>query len=80
MHRGRRGAERDLAQPPMPSSPIAVFTTLVSAVAPPRVSRRVCVIGGGSGGVIAARFLKKAGHKPKLRHNFSGVWADASNK
>ena len=63
----------------MPSSPIAVFTTLVSAVAPPRVSRRVCVIGGGSGGVIAARFLKRAGHKPKLFEagtTFGGVWAD----
>lgn len=44
-----------------------------------RVSRRVAVIGGGSGGVVAARFLKRAGHQPVLFEagsSFGGVWAD----
>ena len=45
-----------------------------------RLSRRVAVIGGGSGGVIAARFLKRAGHRPvvfEAGSTFGGVWADA---
>ena len=45
----------------------------------PRISRRVAVIGGGSGGVIAARFMKRAGHRPVLFEagsSFGGVWAD----
>lgn len=49
------------------------------AAAAPRTSRRVAVIGGGSGGVIAARFLKRAGHRPEVFEagtGFGGVWAD----
>lgn len=45
-----------------------------------RVSRRVAIIGGGSGGVVAARFLKRAGHKPTVFEAgsaFGGVWADS---
>ena len=44
-----------------------------------RVSRRVAVVGGGSAGVAAARFLKQAGHKPNVFEtgaSFGGVWAD----
>lgn len=55
------------------------FLSVASAL-PSRVSRRVAVIGGGSGGVVAARFLKKAGHKPVLFEagkSFGGVWADS---
>ena len=51
-----------------------------TAVPPTRVSRRVAVIGGGSGGVVAARFLKRAGHKPVIFESgtqFGGVWADS---
>ena len=57
-------------------------TTLFSAVVamvPGRVSRRVAVIGGGSGGVTAARFLARAGHVPVVFEagtSFGGVWAD----
>ena len=46
----------------------------------PRISRRVAVIGGGSGGVVAARFLRRAGHRPLLFEagpSFGGVWADS---
>ena len=45
-----------------------------------RVSRRVAVVGGGSAGVAAARFLKQAGHKPNVFEtgaSFGGVWAEA---
>ena len=52
---------------------------LVSVASALRVSRRVAVIGGGSGGVVTARFLKKAGHDPVLFEagaTFGGVWAD----
>lgn len=45
-----------------------------------RISRRVAVVGGGSAGVIAARFLKRAGHQPTVFEagsSFGGVWADA---
>ena len=44
-----------------------------------RVSRRVAVVGGGSAGVAAARFLKQAGHKPNIFEtgaSFGGVWAE----
>ena len=44
-----------------------------------RVSRRVAVVGGGSAGVAAARFLKQAGHKPNVFEtgaSFGGVWAE----
>ena len=53
---------------------------LFATVAATRISRRVAVIGGGSGGVVAARFLKRAGHKPTIfeaGEQFGGVWADA---
>ena len=44
-----------------------------------RVSRRVAVVGGGSAGVAAARFLKQAGHKPNVFETGAsfGVWAEA---
>ena len=44
-----------------------------------RVSRRVAVVGGGSAGVAAARFLKQAGHRPNVFEtgaSFGGVWAE----
>ena len=44
-----------------------------------RVSRRVAVVGGGSAGVAAARFLKQAGHRPNIFEtdaSFGGVWAE----
>ena len=44
-----------------------------------RVSRRVAVVGGGSAGVAAARFLRQAGHKPNIFEtgaSFGGVWAE----
>jgi thioredoxin reductase len=44
----------------------------------PRISRSVAVIGGGSAGVVTARFLKRAGHRPTLFEAgaaFGGVWA-----
>ena len=56
------------------------FLTSFFTSMPPRVSRRVAVIGGGTGGVVAARFLKRAGHKPiifEVGPQFGGVWADA---
>ncbi len=46
---------------------------------PLRVSRRVAVIGGGSSGVVAARFLLRAGHRPTVFEAgpcFGGVWSD----
>ena len=52
---------------------------VLTAVTAARVSRRVAVIGGGSGGVVTARFLKRAGHSPTLFEagsTFGGVWAD----
>ena len=45
-----------------------------------RISRRVAVIGGGSGGVVTARFLRRAGHRPLLFEAgsaFGGVWANS---
>ena len=56
-----------------------ISAALMSVASAVRVSRRVAVIGGGSGGVVAARFLKKAGHEPVLfeaGETFGGVWAD----
>ena len=53
--------------------------TILTAVTAVRVSRRVAVIGGGSGGVVTARFLKRAGHSATLFEAgsaFGGVWAD----
>ena len=44
-----------------------------------RVSRRVAVVGGGSAGVAAARFLRQAGHRPNVFEtgsSFGGVWAE----
>ena len=52
---------------------------VLTAVTAVRISRRVAVIGGGSGGVVTARFLKRAGHSPTLFEagpTFGGVWAD----
>jgi len=50
-----------------------------AATLAPRLSRRVAVIGGGSAGVVAARFLRRAGHAPTLYEagdGFGGVWAE----
>ena len=61
-----------------PCMPV-ISAALMSVASAVRVSRRVAVIGGGSGGVVAARFLKKAGHEPVLfeaGETFGGVWAD----
>lgn len=55
------------------------LSTLLHVASAARVSRRVAVIGGGSGGVVAARFLKRAGHDPvvfEAGSSFGGVWAD----
>lgn len=57
----------------------AMFAFNPAAKASDRVSRSVAVIGGGSAGIVAARFLKRAGHRPKLFEagtSFGGVWAD----
>lgn len=54
------------------------FLSVVSAMNT-RVSRRVAVIGGGSAGVVGARFLKRAGHRPEIFEagsSFGGVWAE----
>ena len=51
-----------------------------AAALTPRVSRKVAVIGGGSAGVVAARYLKRGGHEPTLFEagaTFGGVWAPA---
>ena len=61
------------------AAPLA-FLHMASAMAAERVSRRIAVIGGGSGGVVAARFLKRAGHQPTVFEAgsaFGGVWADS---
>ena len=67
-------------------TPAALLTIISSAavrgvsMAGPRCSRRVAVIGGGSAGIVAARLLKRAGHRPELFESgaaFGGVWADA---
>ena len=58
---------------------VALLSTVASAMAPARTSRRVAVVGGGSAGVIAARFLKRAGHRPEIFEagtSFGGIWAD----
>ena len=52
------------------------FLSVASAM---RVSRRVAVIGGGSAGVVTARFLRRAGHDPEIFEagsSFGGVWAE----
>lgn len=44
-----------------------------------RMSCRVAVIGGGIGGVVAARFLRRAGHCPVIFEagpSLGGVWAE----
>ena len=63
---------------------IAFLATMAShaaaAALTPRVSRKVAVIGGGSAGVVAARYLKRGGHEPTLFEagaTFGGVWAPA---
>ena len=51
----------------------------VATTSAPRLSRRVAVIGGGSAGVVTARFLKRAGHDATIFEAGStvgGVWAD----
>lgn len=60
-------------------SRLLAMASMASALTPQRSSRRVAVIGGGSAGIIAARYLKKAGHTPELfeaGNSFGGVWAD----
>ena len=55
---------------------MAVSAPPLTAV--PRVSRRVAVIGGGSAGVVTARLLARAGHRPEVfeaGESFGGVWA-----
>ena len=53
-------------------TPAALLTIISSAavrgvsMAGPRCSRRVAVIGGGSAGIVAARLLKRAGHRPEV--------------
>ena len=64
----------------MPTSRHGVaFLATASAMVPPRLSRRVAVIGGGSSGVVAARYLLRAGHSPEIFEagsSFGGVWAE----
>ena len=54
------------------------MVSIASALTQQRTSRRVAIIGGGSAGVISARFLKKAGHVPHIFEagkTFGGVWS-----